>query len=113
MSSHSKPPSAKKRLELAFKALCDISFLGVDADGQDARRIAQEALRAMQMDIVRITLMKAEGRFIATSAAGDQEAERLQLEQVQRMMTAIIEQGGGQIQFSEIEMVDDHPLSVL
>lgn len=109
MSSHAKPPTTKQRLDLAFKALCDISFLGVDADGQDARRIAQEALQAMQMDMVQIVHVQSEGRFIATSAAGNQASERAQLELTQQMIAAIIERDGGRIEFSEIVMVDDHP----
>lgn len=109
MSQHSKPPSAKRRFEIAFKALCDISFLGVDADGQDARRIAQEALRAMEMDTVQIVFEKSEQRIRVTSAAGNEEAERFQLEQFQKMITAIVERDGGEVQWSEIGMVNDHP----
>lgn len=109
MNQHGKPPSAKRRLDTAFKALCDISFLGVDADGQDARRIAQEALLAMQMDTVAVVIMEEGARLRATSAAGNVDSERTTLEHFGQAVNAILEAQGVPVQFSEIVMVDDYP----
>lgn len=105
----SKTLTTKQRLNLAFKALCDISFLGVDADRQDARRIAQEVLRAMGMDTVQVALIDNGTRMIATSAAGNVEAEQVTLENFAHAVNAILEVEGVSVQFSEIVMIDDHP----
>lgn len=85
-----KPSQAK----IAFDALCAISFLCLNetATLDDARRIAQQALRALGKDAVRYTVNRATGGIVTTCASGDYEKEQeLSRLFVEGVLTPIIE----------------------
>lgn len=75
--------------QIAFDALCAISFLCLEENPtlDDARRIAQEAIRALGKDVVRYTLVKERGQIITTCASGDYQKEQ---ELGKRYMEAIV-----------------------
>jgi len=107
-----KRRSAKADLETAVAALCDIALLHLqDAPTvDDARRIAQAALKAMEQDRIVVTSLESEQRIRVTSAAGNEKAEREMMDAMIGAINGILEAQGVPALEWKTEMIDDHPV---
>lgn len=106
-----KHRSAKADLKTAVAALCDIALLHLEdaPTVDDARRIAQTALKVIEQDRIVVTSLDSEQRLRVTSAAGNAEVEREMMGAMIGAINGILEAQGVPVPEWRAEMIDDHP----